>query len=83
MSVRKKQKEISRLIEAFEVEAAKFHDLTFSVHYITQEEPDKDTKFHDKNHSIMLWQYQGVLGVDFTAEKFSHDVVASDLDYGV
>ena len=83
MSVRKKQKEISRLIEAFEVEAAKFHALTFSVHYITQEKPDKDTKFHDKNHSVMLWQYQGILGVDLTAEKFAHDVVTSDLDYGV
>lgn len=83
MSVRKKQKEISRLIEAFENEAGKFHDLSFSVCYLTQERPDNNWKFHDKNHAIMLWQYQGMLGEDLSAEDLASDVVTSDLQWGI
>jgi hypothetical protein len=83
MSVRKKQKEISRLIEAFEVEAEKFHDLIFSIYYLTQEDPDKDAKFHDKNHAIMLWQYHGLLGENLMAGNLAKDVVTSDLQWGI
>ncbi len=83
MSIRKKHKEIARLIEAFEDEAAKFHDLSFNLHYITQNAPDNNLLFHKNNHGIILWQYQGMLGVDKTPDALASDIEKSDLKWGV
>ena len=83
MSVRKKHKEITRLIQAFEVEAGKFHDLSFSIYYFAQQYPDSNTKFHERNHTIMLWQYHGTLGEDLTADELTNEINASDLQWGI
>lgn len=83
MSIRKKHKEIKRLIEAFEEEASKFHDLSFSIYYVTQKNSNAKDSFHENNHAIVLWQYQGLLGVDKTAEDFATDIESSDLQWGV
>lgn len=83
MSLSNKKKEISRLISAFETEADKFHDIKFSIYYVTQEGPNTSWVFHKSNHNIMLWQYQGMLGVDKTPEDLQRDLETSDLQWGV
>ena len=83
VSIRKEQKEIARLIEAFEVEASRFHNLTFSIYYLTQDGADTDIKFHNNNHAIMLWQYQGLLGEDITPEDIATNAATSDLKLGM
>jgi hypothetical protein len=45
MSLRKNKREIERLIDAFESEAAKFHDITFTTYTIRQESPLYNPKF--------------------------------------
>lgn len=83
MSIRKKHKEIRRLIQVFEEEAAMFHDLAFSIYYVSQKGSNASNSFHEKNHAVMLWQYQGLLGVDKSAEDFASDIKSSDLKWGV
>ena len=83
MSIRKKHKEISRLIEMFEQEASMFHELTFSIYYVTKENSDLTNSFHEKNHAVMLWQYQGLLGDEKTADIFIKNLETSDLKWGV
>lgn len=82
MSLRKKSTEIKRLINTFEIEAQKFHDLTFSTFTLTQSNYD-NTKFKRPNHAIMLWQYYGKINADHTAEDFVENLKDSDLQWGV
>lgn len=83
MSLRKKKSEIKRLIEAFEREAAKFHDLTFSLFYINDERPVNNRKFHSPNHTIMLWQYYGEIERNGGIENFVQNLTVSDFQWGV
>lgn len=82
MSLRKKTTEIKRLINAFEIEAQKFHDLTFSTYTITQSTYD-NTKFKSPNHVIMLWQYYGKINAKHTAEDFLDNLKDSDHQWGI
>lgn len=82
MSLRKKTTEIKRLINAFEIEAQKFHDLTFSTYTITQSTYD-NTKFKSPNHAIMLWQYYGKINADHTKNDLIANLNSSDLQWGV
>lgn len=83
MSLREKHNEIRRLIEAFEVEAQKFHDLRFSVHYVTQEKPKISKKFVSPNHCIMLWQYYGEIDPASDVDVFMKNLEKSNLQWGV
>lgn len=83
MSIRKKKKEILRLRDAFENEALKFHDINFSIHYVTQQQPEEEIKFHENNHAIVLWQYQGTLGINTTLDELAKNVEESDLSWGL
>ncbi|MDP1539165.1 MAG: TIR domain-containing protein [Moraxellaceae bacterium] len=83
MSLRKKKNEIERLISSFEREADKFHDLTFSLFYVTHEGPVDNRKFKSPNHTIMLWQYYGKIKPQGGAEKFVENLKHSDLKWGV
>lgn len=83
MSLENKKKEIERLVSAFESEADKFLAIKFSIYYITQDTIDSGWKFEKPNHNIMLWQYQGMLGVDTTPEQIQKDLESSDLKWGV
>lgn len=83
MSLRKKKKEIERLISSFEREADKFHDLTFSLLYVTDEGPVDNRKFKSPNHTIMLWQYYGKIKPQGGSEKFFEDLKHSNLKWGV
>lgn len=83
MSLRKKKIEIQRLINSFEHEADKFHDLTFSVFYITDKGTTDNRTFKSPNHTIMLWQYYGKIDRKNGAELLVNDLMSSDLQWGV
>lgn len=83
MSISGNLSEINRLIEAFEIEAAKFHDLQFHTLYFNQAGSSIQRKFHDHNHAIMLWQYYGALKNDDGVEHLVTNVAASDRQWGL
>ena len=83
MSLREKHNEIKRLIDAFEIEAQKFHDLQFSVHYVTQEKPNLNKKFVSPNHCIMLWQYYGEIDPSNDVDGFMKNLEKSNLQWGL
>lgn len=83
MSLRKKKKELLRLISAFEKEADKFHDIKFSVYFIASDGPIDNRKFESPNHTIMLWQYYGKLDSKGGTDKFVNNLKHSDLQWGV
>jgi TIR domain-containing protein len=56
-----RREELVRLQKAFEAEADQFHDLSLSIFYFTQAVVPSDRKFRSPNHTIMLWQYYGLL----------------------
>jgi hypothetical protein len=83
MSLRKNKKEIQRLIDAFEVESNKFHDIKFSTFFVTQDEVSDNRKFESPNHAIMLWQYYGKLQAKGGAEGFVNNLQDSELKWGI
>jgi len=83
MSLRKNKTEIKRLIGSFEREADKFHDLTFSLFYVSDERPIDNRKFKSPNHTIMLWQYYGKIDPQSGVEKFVENLKHSDLQWGI
>lgn len=83
MTLSRKSAEIQRLIEAFEVEASKFHDLRLSTFYVTQGGPTAERKFASPNHVIMLWQYYGRVETDQDTQDFLANLEDSDLKWGL
>ncbi len=83
MSLRKKTNEIRRLISAFEKEADKFHDLKFSVYYISGQGNVDDSIFSQPNHAIMLWQYYGKIDGTEGSTNLFHDLKGSDMKWGL
>ena len=83
MSLSSKSAEIQRLIEAFEAEAAKFHDLRFRTIPFRQEGTNFNGTFDQPNHAIMLWQYYGAIKEDDDAEQLATNVADSDLQWGL
>lgn len=82
MSLRKKNNEIKRLIDAFNTEAKKFHDITFSTYTITQS-TTSNVKFKSPNHAINLWQYYGKINEEHTQEDFIENLKESDHQWGI
>jgi hypothetical protein len=83
MSVTSKQRELKRLIKAFEREADKFHDLQLHVFHVTPNGTTDERVFAPQNHVIMLWQYYEALEGDEDAEQFIADVQSSDTKWGL
>lgn len=84
MTLKDKVNEIQRLIDAFEVEASKFHEITFNTFYITQDGgPSLTRKFLKPNHAIMLWQYYGLLDNDENIKQFAENLSDSDMKWGI
>lgn len=83
MSLRKKKAEIKRLISSFEREADKFHDLIFSLFYVTDDEAVDNRRFKSPNHVIMLWQYYGKIEGQDGIEDFMENLRGSDLQWGI
>lgn len=83
MSIRKKKREIERLISAFEREADLFHDIKMSTFYVTPNSASDFRKFESPNHTIMLWQYYGNLDGNDDIEQLYKDMKSSDLKWGL
>lgn len=84
MSLKNKCTEIQRLIDAFEAEAAKFHEIQFHTYHIMQDgSPILKRKFMKQNHAIMLWQYYGNLDTDEDIERLVSNVNDSNLQWGL
>lgn len=83
MSLAKNKREIERLIDGFEKEAAKFHDLTFSTYTIRANVEPENIRFRNPNHTIMLWQYYGKIASHNDTEDLVENLKQSDLQWGL
>lgn len=83
MASKLNKEELRRVIAAFEVESAKFHDVTLSTFVIYDGLPPSARKFHPSNHTIMLWQYYGGMSGNDGAKGFVDDLNTSDLNWGM
>lgn len=83
MTLAERTDELKRLIHAFESEAGKFHPLTLSLLYVTQDGPNFNRPFAKINHAIMLWQYYGAIQGDSDAARLVMDLKDSDLKWGI
>lgn len=83
MSLNSKTDELQRLIRAFELEAGRFHPLTLTTFFITQETQSLDRSFARPNHAIMLWQYHGALKTAQDTEHLAANVAESELKWGL
>jgi hypothetical protein len=83
MSLRKNKREIERLIDAFESEAGKFHDITFSTYIIRKDTPIENRRFKTPNHAIMLWQYYGKIKSDDDAKQLTQNFKESNMQWGI
>jgi hypothetical protein len=79
MSIRKKRRELLRLQEAFESEAAQFHELSLSVLYLNQMKAPVNRKFRGPSHIVILWQYYGKVGGIQEAQELFANLENSDL----
>jgi hypothetical protein len=75
--------ELKRLIQAFESEAGKFHPLTLSLMYVTQDAPSVNRQIPKPNHGIMLWQYYGAIHGNSGAAELAKNLKDSELKWGI
>lgn len=84
MSLTKKSREIQRLLKAFEAEADKFHEISFHTYTITQHGSSNiERKFYQPNHTIVLWQYHGLLDSKADQKRLAKNVAESDQQWGL
>jgi len=81
MLLRKKRKEIQRLIDAFEKEVNKFHNIKFNLYYIKNKELNC-RRFEQQHQVVMLWQYYGSLDND-GINDFGENAETSNLKWGI
>ena len=75
--------EIQRLIKAFEIQAAKFHNLRLSIHFLLRGAKVPNVRFAEQNHTIRLWQYYGPIGSDESRAQLGTDLESSDFKWGL
>ena len=83
MSLAEKTDELTRLIQAFESEAGKFHPLTLSLLFVTQADISFNRPIAKPNHAIMLWQYYGAIQGDSGVAGLAKNLEDSDLKWGI
>lgn len=83
MSLNNKTDELRRLIRAFEFEAAKFHPVTLTIFFVTQQGESLNRPLARPNHVIMLWQYYGAIKTDQDTKHLMGNVSDSELKWGV
>lgn len=83
MSLNNKTEELRRLIHSFESEAAKFHPLTLTTFFVTQQGESLNRPLARPNHAIMLWQYYGAIKGDQDTKRLITNVSESELKWGV
>ncbi len=71
------------MIGAFEAEAAKYHDIRLSTFFVTQNGVSSDRKFSSPNHTIMLWQYYGLIKPEQDAQHLLTNIRESDFQWGL
>src|SRR5919204_6548331 len=81
MPLSKQGPELARLVQSFEAEAAKFHPLTLTILFVTQETVTPNRPVRSPNHAIMLWQYYGALTPG--ADQLIANLETSDLQWGI
>ncbi|OGU13444.1 MAG: hypothetical protein A2076_17520 [Geobacteraceae bacterium GWC2_53_11] len=83
MAISEQTIEIQRLVKVFESEAAKFHDLQMTLHFVTQNFSGPCQKFSSPNHGIMLWQYYGAIKDETDVELAVTNIEGSDQKWGL
>jgi hypothetical protein len=83
MALREKTDELLRLIQAFESEAGRFHPLSFSLLFVTQDGTSFNRPFGKPSHAIMLWQHYGVVQGESDTAALAQNIAESDLQWGV
>lgn len=83
MSLTEKTDELKRLIKAFELEAGKFHPLTLSLLYVTQEGSSLNRPIAKSHHAIMLWQFYGAIQGESGMAEFAENLKNSELKWGI
>lgn len=83
MAIRKKRKELKRLLDGYEREADKYHEINFSVVYISGDWVSDESKLLEKNHSIPLWQYYGKVGTETDVNKLLSNIKNRNEVHGV
>lgn len=84
MALVDKSREIQRLIKAFEAEAGKFHEISFHTYPVTQDGSSNiERKFYQPNHTIILWQYYGLLGSEADRMRLLKNVGESNMQWGL
>jgi hypothetical protein len=75
--------EIRRLINAFEKEAAHFHGTRLSTFFLTQNAASTNRKFERPNHTIMLWQYWGLVESEQDVDRAVHALRDSNMEWAM
>ena len=83
MSLNNKTDELRRLISSFESESAKFHPLTLTSFFVTQQGESLSRPLARPNHAIMLWQYYGAIKTDHDPERLAVNIMDSELKWGL
>ena len=83
MPLADKTNEITRLINAFEYEAARFHDIEFHTFFVTQMRSYETRIFRQPNHAIMLWQHYGRLDTNNSVENLFKNIKDSNFKWGL
>lgn len=74
------KKELRRLIDAFSIEAAKFHNLRFSTFSVTQKGTAGSRQFDRHNHAVMLWQYYGLVTGEDELRQLEENLITSNVE---
>jgi hypothetical protein len=83
MSLKNKNDELRRLIRSFESEAAKFHPVTLTTFFVTQQGESLNRPLARPNHTIMLWQYYGAIKTDGDRNSLLVNFKESELKWGM
>lgn len=75
--------EIRRLIDAFEKEAAQFHGTRLSTFFLTQNAASTNREFEKPNHTIMLWQYWGLVESERDVDRAVDALRDSNMDWAM
>ena len=83
MTPQNRDKELKRLITAFEHQADKFHDLTLSIAYFEKHQTSYAHPIKTKHHGIFLWQFVGALNGVSDNDELAHRVENNSLKWGI
>ena len=83
MTIRDERKELERLRDSFAQESNKFQDITLSIFYLTETEPDDSVRFRQPNHVISLWQYYGKIDSEQSINRLMDNIQYGRTRFGL